>query len=251
MTHDADRTPDEIRRWLADIADMAALLPLALIAGPSRSDVNTRRPVPSSKPLANIDLLSLTADANHLGDMWERGMQYVDPDGAGVLPYLWGWVRDVEATMYDDDQQPDEPPADPTVTECCNWLSRYADAASKMLQWPEIAYGLRNLRGELLRATSGIREVEAKPVPCSICGLPLERVGEQALWRCGTGHEKTVEAVTLRQASERVGVPLSTLKRWSLREGLMPRLRESERRTLYDLGSIRRLAVEARLRGAG
>ena len=79
------------------------------------------------------------------------------------------------------------------------------------------------------------------------------------MWECDNGHITTVEAVTLRQAHERLiadhahgqWVPsMGTLKDWSRRPGVLPCLRESERVSLYDLATIRKLVVERRLRGA-
>lgn len=254
---DADRTPDEIRNWLAEIVDMTADIPdPAMITGPIKPEGT--RPVPSSRPPTRLDVLSLLTRAERYDDIWETGMQYVDPDGAGILPYLWGWVRDIEATLYESyPTVPDEAPETPTVTNCADWLGCHAEAAATTHQWSELVYGLRKLRSGLRAATAGVRDVERKPVPCSRCGQPLHRVGEQALWECEAGHQTSVEAVTLRQAHERLvadggqWVPsMSTLKDWSRRPGLLPCLRESERVSLYDLSTIRKLVAEARVRSA-
>ena len=43
---------------------------------------------------------------------------------------------------------------------------------------------------------------------------------------------------------------LSTLKDWSRRPGILPCLRESERVSLYDMSTIRKLVAEVRLRSA-
>lgn len=256
---DADRTPDEIRAWLAEIVEMAVDVPdPAMVTGPT--DTQSARPVPSSKPPTRLDVLSLLTRAERYDELWERGMQYVDPDGAGILPYLWGWVRDIEATLYEQHPVvPDEAPDTPTVAGCADWLARHAEATATTHQWPELVYGLRNLRSGLRAVTVGVRGVERKPVPCSRCGQPLHRVGEQALWECEAGHQTSVEAVTLRQARQRLldercagqWVPsISTLKDWSKRPGVLPCLRESERVSLYDLSTIRRLVAEARVRSA-
>lgn len=254
MTADADRTPDELRGWLAQIADMAALLPDAAI---TRSAGNkTSRPTPASKPPANLNVVHLLdhddkpPNGTRRGMAWSHGMQYVDPGRIGVLPYLDGWVRDLEATLLDQhpDVPADEIPAVPTVAGCCSWLARHADAAATTDQWPELVYGVRAMVRNMRNATSGVRDLEERPVPCPRCGDPLHRVGDLALWECETGHQTSVQAVTLRQASEHVGIPLSTLKGWSHRPGFLPCLRESERVSYYDLGTIQRLAAEARLR---
>lgn len=244
---DADRTPADVQAWLDEIADLAPLLRDAAVTGPHQEAVS--RPVPGSKPPMRLEPVVLL-DERQKGTEWLAGMEYVDPQRLGLLPYLDGWVRDIEASLLDACPDLPEPiPDTPTITADCQWLSRHAQAASRLPQWPELVYGLRHIRAALRAATAGVRDTVAKPVPCPRCGDPLRQVGEKALWACDNGHETSVQAVTLRQAARIVGVPVSTLKRWARRPGLLPRVRESERRSLYDLGSIRAIVAESQLRG--
>ena len=60
----------------------------------------------------------------------------------------------------------------------------------------------------------------------------------------------TVQAVTLVEAAPLVGVSKTTLYRWALRPGVLSPVVDGAKK-LYDLGDIRRLVAETRLRGVG
>lgn len=254
---DADRTPDEVRKWLAEILELAALLPDALIAGP-KPDGGGSRPVPSSRPPVKLHIVSLLAAAERYDNLWEAGMCYVDPDGAGVLPYLWGWARDIEATLYEASPVlPDEVPEVPTLASVCDWLSRHAEAASVTAQWPELVYGVREVRQGLRGATAAVRDIEERAVPCPRCGDPLTHIeGETARWECPSGHETHVQAVTIGQAARIIGCGRNTLATLVNRPGLLadgidaarPVLGDRGGRKLYDLNDLRRLHAEVKLR---
>ena len=259
---DADRTPDEIRTWLAEIVDMATLLPDAAIT--RTAGAKTSRPTPSSKPPTRLDVVHLLDHRDkpkpgvEHGMAWSRGMQYVDPDRIGVLPYLDGWCRDLETTLMDEHPAvPDETPEHPTVATCADWLTRHAEAAATTAQWPEVVYGLRVLRRNMRAATAGVRDERRRPVPCSRCGEPLERIGEQALWACVNGHETSVQAVTLNQAAQVTGAKKDQLYGFANRPGLLaamdiepltPVLGDTGGRKLFDLNDIRRVLAEVKLR---
>ena len=245
---------DDVDRWLRAIPDLCALLPDALITRPAGS--GGPRPVPSSRPPVRLDIVSLLDERDTV--LWETGMAYVDPDGAGVLPYLWGWCRDIEASLYEiSPTLPPEVPAEPTVAGCCSWLIGALEDATSLPQWDELAWGIQQVHAGLRAATSAVRDVAEHPVPCSRCGGPLARVeGERPLWECDAcGHLVTVQAVTLRQAAailrreQGKGAPtLRTLQRWALRPGILAPVADGPRSRVFDLGQIRGLAAEAKLR---
>ena len=247
-------TPDDVRHWLGQLPELCALLPDAAVA---RGAIDGPRPAPASKPPLKLHILHLL-DRREKAN-WEFGMWQVDPDRQGILPYLWGWVRDLEATLYEESARlPDETPTDPTVAGCCDWLVRHLGMAEALDQWPEFADGIRVIRGHLLAATSGVRDLYDKPVPCSRCGNPLQRVDERPLWECSAcGHEVTVQAVTLNQAAKIMGVPKDKLYTIANRPALLadigaqplrPVLGETGSRKLYDLNDLRRVVAEINMR---
>lgn len=246
MSEDAI-TPDRVRDWLRVIPDLAALLPDALVT--RTASVSTSRPAPGSRPPIRLDILHLldTRDRTH----WETGMQWCDPEHAGVLPYLHGWCCDLESYVYDlwDDELVDQVPAEPTISNCCAWLLQdgLLDWAEETLHaWDEFAQGVRHVHAELRHATADVRDRDVQAVPCWRCGDPLTRIDERALWECNSGHIVNIQPTDLQTAARDTGIPLRTLQDWA-KKGRLTRLRESERSSIYDLGDIRRVAAERRL----
>lgn len=250
----SDPTTDTIRRHLTLLPDLCALLPDALIT--RTPGTKTRRPVPSSKPPVNLDIMLL--DQRRRPDKTGR-MTHCDPEGVGVLPYLDGWARDIEATALD--QRPDMPaelPDPPTLTAVIEWLLAELDYAATLPQWYEMSWGIEQTYRAVKRAVGSVIEHETRPVPCNRCGEgKLEQVpGERPLWVCQLcGHEVSVQAVTLPQAaailreeSRHAAPTLRTLQRWAKRRGLLAPVSDGPRSRLFDLGQIRKLAAEARLR---
>lgn len=244
-TADEPRTPtlDQTRRHLLELPELCALLPDAAHA---RSAIDGPRPAPASKPPLKLHVLHLLDEREKWN--WEWGMWQVDPDRQGVLPYLHGWVRDIEASLYEESPRlPDEAPDEPTVANCCDWLSRHLGAAETLAQWPELAHGIKTLHGNVRAAVAGIRD-RHRPVPCSQCGNPLSRDGDTNRWVCeACGHLVSVQAVTLRQAAHIVGRSERTLRSWAQRN-LFTRISDGPRTNLYDLGDIRRVVAEVALR---
>ena len=236
---------DDIRRHLAEIPELCALLPDAAVA---RTVIEGPRPAPGSKPPTRLDVVHLldTRDKHR-----DANMATCDPDRQGVLPYLWGWVRDIEADALDQSPQlPPESPEAPTVANCCDWLTTMLDYAATLPQWFEYADGIRRTHTNLRAATAGVRDIEERPVTCTTCGAGHLALTGPNLWECGAcGKKFTVQAVTLRQAAKIIGdIGHTTLWRWSKRN-LFTRIHD-DGRDLYDLGSIRRVVAYERLEHA-
>lgn len=243
----SDPTTDTIRNHLTLLPDLCALLPYALI---TRTPGNkTRRPVPQSKPPVNLDIMLL--DQRRRPDKTGR-MTHCDPEGVGVLPYLDGWARDIEATALD--QRPDMPaelPDPPTLTGVIDWLLAELDYAATLPQWYEMSWGIDQTYRAVKRAVGSVIEHETR-VPCNRCGAGhLQRVeGERPLWECGLcGHVVAVQAVTIPQAARIVGRPPDTIRAWA-RRNLVTKISDGPRTNLVDLGDVRRMHAEAALREA-
>lgn len=259
-------TAAEVRRWLGEIPDMAALLPDALITRSAQTE-NLSRPVPSSRPPVDVGILDLT-DQRHKHDWLSGSMAWCDPDRMGILPYLDSWVRDLEGAAIDGDpifgiEPRNEPlpdaPEHPTVAAVCDWLAGALEWAEGLPQWFELADGVRQMHQRVRIATRNVRDAEDKPVPCPRCGESLTRVpGTRPLWACvACGHEVRVQAVTINQAAKILQFPKDRLYALVNRPALLdgseikaPRkiLGETGSRRLYDLNDLSRLVAEIKLR---
>lgn len=236
---------EDVRRHLLEIPELAALLPDALVA---RGAIDGPRPAPASKPPVKLHILHLM-DTRPRYD-WEAGMAWCDPDSQGVLPYLWGWVRDLEASAYESSAiLPAEAPETPTVSGCCGWLTAHLAILANLPQWDDFAHGVKSTHRLLLAAVRSVRDRE-EPVPCNRCGAgKLARDGETNRWACpACGHVVAIQAVTLRDASRIVGVPERTLREWATHPGLLSPVADGPRLRLFDLGDVRRVTAEKRLR---
>ena len=248
-------TVDEVLRYLAELPDMCALLPEAAIVRTPRGEGS--RSMPGPRPPLRLDVL-------HLLDTRDKGWMFdapPDPDRVGVLPFLDSWARDLEATALDERPElPDELPDPPTVTGLCKWLAGEAQWASELPQWPEMADGIHKTWKAVRIACRAVREVEGRAVPCNRCGAgELRHVeGDKPMWECSEcEHRVTVQAVTLRQAAKILrddlgasAPTLRTLQRWALRPGLLRPIADSPKRRLFDMGQIRSVAAEERIRGS-
>jgi hypothetical protein len=243
-------TPDHpVRQALSELADLCALLPEALTSGPGGGP-RTHAGPSASVPL-RLDVLQLLDLRDRSG--WLDGMEYCDPEGVGVLPYLWGWARDFEATALDE--CPTAIPAlpeKPTLSSVTNWLISQLDWITGTAQWPDFEWGVLHVHRAVRAAVKHLREA-GPAVPCSRCGAGHLEVlpGRKAAWRCtACGHEVTIQAVTLRQAASLVGVPLRTLYRWDARR-MITAVCDEQGRRWWDLGDIRRAAAQTRLTQLG
>ena len=240
-------TAEQVRQWLGALPDLCALLPAALVARTPEQRVS--RPAPGSKPPVRLDISRLL-DTRETCD-WESGMWRVDPDGHGVLPWLWGWCRDLEAEAYRDRAELcDEVPAEPTVSSCCTWLQQgdlLEWAADSLQQWHEFAVDTGRVVRAVRDATRAVADLQDRPVPCGRCGEPLE-LQRDGLWECWSGHAVSIQPVGVREAARIVEVNYETLRRW-LAEDPVARIVDGAR-PVYDLGEIRRVVASRRLRNA-
>lgn len=242
-----DYTPQQVTTWLARIPELCALLP---DAERTRSTIDGPRPAPASRPPARLDVIDLLNSREKHN--WEHGMGWCDPDREGVLPYLHGWVRDLEASAYDVDSEPSEPPEHPTIANLCDWLTRHIDLSADLPQWADYAWGIQQVHHRLVAATSAVADKQERPVPCQRCGAgKLVRVdGIGAHWACDAcGHRVTVQAVTIRQAAHILRRPERTIRAWAARS-LITAVADGPRTNLYDLSDIARVHAEVALREA-
>lgn len=236
--------PAQVRDWLRTLPDLCALLGDALVT--RSAEQHTSRPVPGSKPPVRLDIIGLLDERDV---DWEAGMWRVDPDGHGVLPWLWGWCRDIEADAYR--LRPtlcDEVPDLPTIAGCCAWLLQddlLEWCAATLRQWDEFAIDLGRVVGAVRNATRHVADQRVRPVPCGRCGEALTQV-KPGLWECEQGHMTSVQAVSLREAARQTGVPEATLRRW-VRMSNAHRVSDGPTTVLYDLGDIRRIVANRRL----
>lgn len=238
-------TPTE---QLTELADLAALLPVALIT--RLPDDSGRRDAPRSKPPARLDVIQLLDRRLDQGTAAGRA-EWVDPDRAGLLPYLWTWCRDIEADALDAGHTPADLPD--TVAGCCAWLTTWLNFAATLPQWDELAWGIERCWRNTRAATRGIRDDDPpRRVTCSRCHIgTLEPVGDT--WVCtDCGRTIAITAVSLPDAAPMVGISERTLRTWATRSLLGRGVADpdDQRRRLYDLGTIQRVAAEAKLRSS-
>ncbi|MDO5091814.1 MAG: MerR family transcriptional regulator [Propionibacteriaceae bacterium] len=240
-------TPIDIEQALAELPELCALLPDALTTGPNPWG-GGRSGTPSGVPL-RLDVLQLLDTRDTTG--WLDGMEFCDPDSVGILPYLWGWCRDLGATLLDECHgQVEELPEQPTLASVTSWLLTHLPQIRGTAQWSDFEWGVLRMHRAARIATRRLRE-SAPDVPCPRClqGRLRPVPARHEAWQCSDcDHEVTIQAVTLRQASRLVDVPERTLRDWASRPGLLSPVTEGPRRRLFDLGQIRRLAAERRLR---
>lgn len=244
----------DTRHHLTEIPELCALLP---DAAETRTAIEGPRPAPGSKPPLRLDVLHLLDGRDKHRD---ANMATCDPDRQGVLPYLFGWCRDVEADALDQSPElPPELPVQATVAGCCAWLTSMLSFAATLPQWPELADGVRRTHQAVRDATAGVRDVEEKPVPCGRCGGALARIpGTRPMWECAAcGGLVTVQAVTVNQAAKIIGIQKDRLYALVNRPALVREagvtppqrvLGESGSRKLYDLSDLRRIVAEIRVR---
>ena len=241
-----DLSPDDTRRHLTEIPELCALLP---DAATTRATLEGPRPAPGSRPPTRLDI-------THLQDTHTKhhnpNMAACDPDRQGVLPYLWGWVRDIEADALDQSPElPPESPERPTVANCCDWLGKMLEFAATLPQWPELSDGIKQVHASLRQATVDVRDAVTQPVVCNTCHEGHLMEAGPKLWQCDwCDRQVTVLAVTIPQAAKLIndkkGASQANLYRWAKRN-LFDRITEGPA-NLYDLGSIRRVVAEDKLR---
>lgn len=239
---DDDKT--RIAQRLADLPELAAQLPDMIT---QRRTQQNSTPTPASRPPLRLDIVALLDQRDRTA--WANGMQLCDPTTVGLLPYLWGWARDIESTALDNDVTlpAGDTPTKPTITTVCAWLTASLDYAHLLPEWPELAAGIEHCWRTTRAAVGG--DDKPKPVPCPHCRAGrLQRLGETATWECNQcGRAIATQPVTLQQAVKETGIPLSTLYRWT-KHKLIVAVQNHNGQRLWDLGDIRRQAAATRLK---
>ncbi|MDO5677479.1 MAG: hypothetical protein Q4G35_08245 [Propionibacteriaceae bacterium] len=226
---------------LTALPHLAAWLPWAAMTGAT----NTSSAPGSTVPI-NVTLLALLDTRERWN--WEDGMAWADPERQGVLPYLHGWVRDIEASLYDVDA-PDItiPPLEPTIANQCAWLQDHLINAYGLPQWPEFADGIAHMHHRVSDATAAARAEGPSRSSCGACGNGRLVPNGDNHWTCTTCLiTVTLTAVTLRQAATATGHPLRTLQRWAGTKG-WARVEDNLGHRYYDLGQISATVAAARL----
>ena len=244
---------------LAQIFDWAALLPALLTrCAPTGDTSRTGRRVPGSRPPVRLDILQiLDTRRRATGDdaedrAWHDRM--ASDHRQGILPDLWQWCRLIEAeAMHSRPEPPDELPEQPTLAGVVDWLTRHTPWAVEQ-PWAgeyvaDVDWWWRKLR-------EAVGEAGETGVPCARCGEGLSMV-HLGLWECGTGHQVTVQPVSINLAAQKIGIPKDQLyaliaQPQQLRalgiEPPRPILGETGARRVYDLSDLRRLVAEVRVR---
>lgn len=214
MTHTHD-----VEQALKELQEDLPRLPELLTTGSTKAA--PRRPQPSSRPPLRLDVLQLL-DTRNRHD-WLDGMQWCDPEGVGVLPYLWGWCRDLASTLLDENpRKVEELPEHPTLATVTTWLTDHLDHIATLPQWPDFAAGVLWVSNAVAR-TLNPPQPGTSAIPCPTPGCSGMLARDQAIpnaWHCLLGcdpGQTTVTAVTLPEAAKRTGIPLRTLQHWAQR----------------------------------
>lgn len=266
MPHDHDPRDHDLQdgnrmtktgQQLADIVDLAALLPALLTSRTAPASGSGRAPGGStahSPSPVRLDILqALDGRLRDLGDDAEDRAWHDRMAGdhrQGLLPDLYQWAKLIEAEMYDTSpQMPAELPEAPTLTSVVAWLQQHLDWALTQRWSVEL---VRDIDWWWRRVRHLVGERDPYQPRCPRCLFPIEpAVGAvvdshvPGIWRClGCGNETSLDAalkrlaepvVTLAQAAEITGVPFRTLQSRARAGKLLPVTSSSARPALYRL----------------
>lgn len=237
MTNTDIPTPDQVHHWLRTIPDLHALLPTAAT---TRTNGPTTHTPPTSRPLINLHITHLQDTRNKWN--WEWGMWQIPADRLGTLPYLHGWVRDLEATAYEHDLPVTHWPHTDhtaTITACTHWLITNLQTLTTLPNWPHFATGIHTLHHQLATAVHTITH-PTPTIPCTTCDNGHLTRSSPNSWTCTTCTTTvTVHPVTIPQAATITGAPRSTLYDWAKTGRLRTRILGDNNAKLYDLHEIR------------
>lgn len=248
-------TATQVRGWLVSLPELAALLPLALVVGPATSGIHTSTPAPASRPLGNLEILSLLDNRDRWA--WNGPRGAIDPDRMGLIPHLDTWARDLAADAHDAGLPLRPLPDHPRLVELVNWLLQgdlldWAETAAE--QWPEFADDMRRCYHRTLDAVQHLRpdEFQDPDVICGNCGAGRLRLVDPwgPVWECDNdacGRFASTRAVTISEAAVITGKSRRTLFAWA-KEGRFTRILGDDLRPRYDLGQIRAEVARAALR---
>lgn len=229
---------EETRAALQELPGLAALLPIALTTGPAPQN-GTAHPAPASRIPIRLDVIQLLDMRNTRPER----MEWADPDGHGVVPYLDGWVVDIaddlEATTPDPHPLPE-----PQLAAITAWLAERLTLIAGLPQWPDFADGVHRIRHATRQAVAHL----ANPTPAVIrcqCGTPFQH-GDEHTWTCPTCQAtRTIHAISLADAAHELAWPKRTLQRWAADRGWPYAYRDGIR--VYDRSTIAAAVAAARL----
>ena len=253
----------QIRADLAAIADLHADLSHMLTSRPPGStNTKTARGKLAHPPApVNLTALDMLDTRAKIGGDDADGIHQLDRmagvNRMGILPDLYMWARMIESEMAENGARlPAELPEAPTLGNVSRWLSACVSWAYDQPWWREFAHDVHTTAQ---RVRIALGESDRKPTIHNGetgCGMPISEVGPGRFLCSGCGKSWTLLAVTLPQASKRLGINLRTLQAWAARSLLVevPGLPEfpgkTGRKRMFDLDSIRRAHAESRLRHA-
>ena len=230
MTNDA-------RRYLSEIPELMAQLPLMLLPGSAPTDDSSRsNSGPGSRPLVVLQVLDLL-DEREKRDAEPTRTDYAIDRAAGarrqgVLPTLSSWVRLVDSELWDDSEKHDPPADSPTVLSECGFLLTHLEWIDER-QWAnelhdEMGDIWRNLRGAL-----AIRDAEV--FHCPDCRWVVEPQDGGAWYRCSGCHRtwamaneinalmrRQANVMTMRECAKAAELDLRTLQRYRADGALTP-----------------------------
>jgi hypothetical protein len=236
---------------LIELVDLAALLPAMLQPATTVKPGRTTPPGIAHSPApVRLELLHvLDGRLRDLGDDAEDRAWHDRAAGdhrQGLLPDLYQWAKLVDGEARDAGREPaDLPDESITLTAVTAWL--HGQLGWALIQdWGyalarDIDWWWRHLRH-----LTGERD-DYQP-RCTLCLFPITQADGGGVWTCqGCGNETSLDAalhrlaeplVTLTQASEITGVPLTTLKSRVASGALLPISPAGVRPAQYKLRDI-------------
>ena len=221
-----------IASLLAELPELAALLPLAATGSTNGDDIRTRKPVPDSRPPTRLDVVqALDTRTRATGDdavrryrddlyaAWREPRRTSDGDleptwepTQGVLPDLWLWARMVESEMLESSPtRPDDLPETPTMASVCDWLARHTEWAETQQWVAEYTDDVRRWHRRL-RGLVGAREPRRMRHDCTSCGNRAELFNGGDVWACTEcGHEDPGPRAQIRDYRYQDSRPTSTI----------------------------------------
>ncbi len=253
-SHDAQ----QIRADLTTIADLHADLKHILTSSPpgsANAKTGGRGKLAHPPAPVNLTALDMLDTRQKIGGDDADGIHQLDRmagvNRMGILPDLFMWARMIEREMYDASPTlSPELPAVPTLGNVCGWLREAVEWCSGLQWWGEFAHDVHTTAQRMRAALGEADRMPALHLGETGCGMPISEVGPARFLCSGCGKSWTLLAVTLPEASQRLGLNLRTLQSWAARSLLVEVPGQSERRRMYDLDSIRRIFAERALRNA-
>lgn len=244
---------------LQDLPDLAAHLELRIMTSePGAEPGGGRREARTVMP-GNIAIMhALDARVDRPNESLEPDTD--DGDGRrGALGELASWARAIHEDLDGYEPQP-APLPELTMASVCAWLVAHYPTWSAVMPEvaPEFEHEVERWHSTMRRALGETDPVQLRHTNLGGCGQPMEQLADGVRFECRGCHDvltlhemlglaRWQADVTLREASEALGIPLITLKRWAAAGTIEPTRREVRPR-LYPLREIK--AERDRRRGA-